>query len=58
MIGMRFIVMVEDLKSLNLKQMKGMKESLRGQVSRCVFMRFTMELGPGHSCIMVLCTVA
>lgn len=56
-IGMRFIVMLEDLKNLSLKQMKGMRESLRGQASQCAFMRFTVELGPGHSCTMVLCTV-
>lgn len=55
--GMIFIVMLAKLKNLSLKQMKGMRESLRGQARLCAFMRSTVELGPGHSCTMVLCTV-
>ena len=55
--GMIFIVMLAKLKKLSLKQTKGMRESLRGQARLCAFTRSTVELGPGHSCTMVLCTV-
>ena len=55
--GMIFIVMLAKLKKLSLKQTKGMRESLRGQARMCAFTRSTVELGPGHSCTMVLCTV-
>lgn len=55
--GMIYIVMPEKLKSLGLKRMRGMRENLREQASQYAFMRYTVDLGPGHSCTMVLCTV-
>lgn len=55
--GMIYIVTLENLKNSSLRQMKEMRESLRGRASQYAFMKYTVELQPGHSCTMVLYTV-